>query len=324
MKYITIKMKKKSKIKYFVYLFVISLIFVLRGGVYADISVEDLKNDYANEQSQFIEVNEMQVHYRDEGDGFPIVLVHGTAASLHTWDAWTHELKKTNRVIRMDLPAFGITGPNKNADYSLEAYTTFLHSFLEKLQLKKFHIAGNSLGGNIAWNYTADYPENVEKLILVDASGLPTNKQPPAIFKMAKTPLLKTLFLYVTPKILIKKNIEEVYADDSKITDALVDRYHKMALRVGNRKAFIDRAKTDFGLDSIVNINKLKSIQTPTLLIWGAQDLWIPLGNGIRMDRILVNSKLEVLENSGHVPMEENPNESLKILKNFLFKKELN
>lgn len=324
MKYITIKMKKKSKIKYFVYLFVISLIFVLRGGVYADISVEDLKNDYANEQSQFIEVNEMQVHYRDEGDGFPIVLVHGTAASLHTWDAWTHELKKTNRVIRMDLPAFGITGPNKNADYSLEAYTTFLHSFLEKLQLKKFHIAGNSLGGNIAWNYTADYPENVEKLILVDASGLPTNKQPPAIFKMAKTPLLKTLFLYVTPKILIKKNIEEVYADDSKITDALVDRYHKMALRIGNRKAFIDRAKTDFGLDSIVNINKLKSIQTPTLLIWGAQDLWIPLGNGIRMDRILVNSKLEVLENSGHVPMEENPNESLKILKNFLFKKELN
>ena len=317
-------MKKKSKIKYFVYLFVISLIFVIRGGVYADISVEDLKNDYANEQSQFIEVNEMQVHYRDEGDGFPIVLVHGTAASLHTWDAWTHELKKTNRVIRMDLPAFGITGPNKNADYSLEAYTAFLHSFLEKLQLKKFHIAGNSLGGNIAWNYTADYPENVEKLILVYASGLPTNKQPPAIFKMAKTPLLKTLFLYVTPKILIKKNIEEVYADDSKITDALVDRYHKMALRIGNRKAFIDRAKTDFGLDSIVNINKLKSIQTPTLLIWGAQDLWIPLGNGIRMDRILVNSKLEVLENSGHVPMEENPNESLKILKNFLFKKELN
>ena len=297
---------------------------MIRGGVYADISVEDLKNDYANEQSQFIEVNEMQVHYRDEGDGFPIVLVHGTAASLHTWDAWTHELKKTNRVIRMDLPAFGITGPNKNADYSLEAYTTFLHSFLEKLQLKKFHIAGNSLGGNIAWNYTADYPENVEKLILVDASGLPTNKQPPAIFKMAKTPLLKTLFLYVTPKILIKKNIEEVYADDSKITDALVDRYHKMALRIGNRKAFIDRAKTDFGLDSIVNINKLKSIQTPTLLIWGAQDLWIPLGNGIRMDRILVNSKLEVLENSGHVPMEENPNESLEILKNFLFKKELN
>ena len=133
-----------------------------------------------------------------------------------------------------------------------------------------------------------------------------------------KTPILKSLFLYVTPRMLIKKNIEEVYADDSKITEELVNRYHKMALRVGNRKAFIDRAKTDFGLDSVENINKLKTIMTPTLLIWGAQDLWIPLANGIRMDRILVNSTLKVLENSGHVPMEENPKESLKLMRDFL------
>tara|TARA_B110000003_G_scaffold259500_1_gene279557 strand:- start:3430 stop:4380 length:951 start_codon:yes stop_codon:yes gene_type:complete len=315
---------KKIKIKYFVYLFLISLIFVIRKGVYTDISVEDLKKEYANEQSQFIEVNEMDVHFRDEGVGFPIILIHGTASSLHTWDAWTEELKKTNRVIRMDLPAFGITGPNKNSDYSIQAYTNFLHYFIEKLKLKKFHLGGNSLGGNIAWNYAADYPQKVEKLILVDASGLPTNKQPPLIFKMAKTPLLKSLFLYVTPKILIKKNIKEVYADDSKITDELVDRYHKMALRVGNRKAFIDRAKTDFGLDSTVNINKLKTIMTSTLLIWGALDLWIPLDNGIRMDRILVNSSLKVLENSGHVPMEENPEESLKLMTDFLLEKELN
>ena len=313
-----------KKIKYFIYSLIILLTFAIGNSIYADISVEDLKKEYTNEQSQFIEIDEMNVHFRDEGEGFPIVLIHGTAASLHTWDDWTDELKKTNRVIRMDLPAFGITGPNKNADYSLQAYTDFLNSFIDKLKLEKFHLAGNSLGGNIAWNYAADYPQKVEKLILVDASGLPTNKQPPSIFKMAKNPLLKNLFLYVTPKMLIKKNIEEVYADDSKITEELVNRYHKMALRVGNRKAFIDRAKTDFGLDSVVNINKLKTIMTPTLLIWGAQDLWIPLDNGIRMNRILVNSTLKVLENSGHVPMEENPKESLKLMKDFLLEKELN
>ena len=315
-------MMKKSK--YFIYLFIILLTFVIGNSFYSDISVEDLKNEFTNEHSQFIEIDEVNVHYRDEGEGFPIVLIHGTAASLHTWDAWTDELKKTNRVIRMDLPAFGITGPNKNADYSIEAYTTFLHSFLEKLKLEKFHLAGNSLGGNIAWNYTADYPSKVEKLILVDASGLPTNKSQPAIFKMAKTPILNSLFLYITPRFLIKKNIEEVYEDDSKITDELINRYHKMALRVGNRKAFIDRAKTDFKLDTQVNLEKLKSIQTPTLLIWGAKDLWIPLANGIRMNEILVNSKLEVLENSGHVPMEENPRESLKLLNEFLFTSEIN
>lgn len=314
-------MMKKSK--YFIYLFIILLTFVIGNSFYSDISVEDLKNEFTNEHSQFIEIDEVNVHYRDEGEGFPIVLIHGTAASLHTWDAWTDELIKTNRVIRMDLPAFGITGPNKNADYSIEAYTTFLHSFLEKLKLEKFHLAGNSLGGNIAWNYTADYPSKVEKLILVDASGLPTNKSQPAIFKMAKTPILNSLFLYITPRFLIKKNIEEVYEDDSKITDELINRYHKMALRVGNRKAFIDRAKTDFKLDTQVNLEKLKSIQTPTLLIWGAKDLWIPLANGIRMNEILVNSKLEVLENSGHVPMEENPIESLKLMNDFLFTSEI-
>jgi len=314
----------QKKIKYFIYSLIILLTFAIGNSIYADISVEDLKKEYTNEQSQFIEVDEINVHFRDEGEGFPIVLIHGTAASLHTWDAWTDELKKTNRVIRMDLPAFGITGPNKNADYSIEAYTTFLHSFLEKLKLEKFHLAGNSLGGNIAWNYTADYPSKVEKLILVDASGLPTNKSQPAIFKMAKTPILNSLFLYITPRFLIKKNIEEVYEDDSKITDELINRYHKMALRVGNRKAFIDRAKTDFKLDTQVNLEKLKSIQTSTLLIWGAKDLWIPIANGIRMNEILVNSKLEVLENSGHLPMEENPRESLKLMNDFLFTSEIN
>jgi pimeloyl-ACP methyl ester carboxylesterase len=294
------------------------LLLVLYGPIYNDISVSDLKTIYANEHSQFIEIDGMQVHYKDEGKGFPIVLIHGTASSLHTWDAWTTELIKTNRVIRMDLPAFGITGPNATADYSIQAYTRFLHTFLNKIQVDSFYLSGNSLGGNIAWNYTAEHPEQIKKLILVDASGLLTNKPQPAIFKMAKTPVLNSLFLSVTPKFFIKKNMKEVYADETKITDELVTRYHKMALRQGNRQAFIDRAKIDFRLDSKTNLEKLKSIQTPTLLIWGAQDNWIPLNNGKRMDSMMQNSKLVILENSGHVPMEENPEESLEALIDFL------
>ena len=298
----------------------ILLFFLVKGTVYSDISENDLKIAYANDASKFIEIDGMQVHYRDEGKGFPIVLLHGTASSLHTWDDWSKELLKTNRVIRMDLPAFGLTGPNKTADYSIKAYTSFLNDLLTKLHVEKFYLAGNSLGGNIAWNYAAEHPDKVEKLVLLDASGLPTNKSQPAIFKMAKTPFLNSLFLYVTPKFFIKKNMEEVYADGSKITDELVTRYHKMALRVGNRQAFIDRAKTDFKLGSKANYNKLKRINTSTLLIWGAQDNWIPLDNGKRMDSILPNSKLVVLENSGHVPMEENPQESFAFLNEFLKK----
>ena len=285
---------------------------------YADISLEELKKEYANEQSEFVEINGMQVHYRDEGNGFPIVLMHGTAASLHTYDAWTKQLSKEYRVIRLDLPAFGLTGPNKNADYSIGSYTKFLSQFLEKIKVDKFYLVGNSLGGNIAWNYAAEYPEKVLKLILIDASGLPTFTPQPPIFKMAKTPILNSLFLYITPKFIIRKNIEQVYADKLKVTDAVVTRYHKMSLRTGNRKAFIERAKTDFNLAEKVNLVKLKSVKTTTLLIWGAKDTWIPLGNGKRMDSMLPNSKLVILKNSGHVPMEENPKESLEFLKSFL------
>jgi len=311
-------MKKSFKKRYFFYIILVVLILLVKGVVYSDISAEELKKEYANKHSKFIEINGMQVHYRDEGQGFPIVLIHGTASSLHTWNDWATALKKDYRIIRMDLPAFGLTGPNKNADYSIKSYTHFLHQFLMNIYVDKFHLAGNSLGGNIAWNYAAAYPEEIEKLILVDASGLPTNKPPPAIFKMAKMPVLSSLFLYVTPKFFVKKNMEEVYVDDSKLTDDLVTRYHKMALRTGNRQAFIDRAKTDFSLGLKENLEKLKSIKTPTLLIWGAQDSWIPLDNGKRMDHLLPNSKLVVLENSGHLPMEENPAESLAFLNAFL------
>ena len=311
-------MKKNKKRKYIIYAVLIVLILLIKGAVYSDISVDELKEEYANEYSKFIEVDGMQVHYRDEGKGTPIVLIHGTASSLHTWNDWTKELSKNYRVIRMDLPAFGLTGANTSGDYSIESYTQFLHAFLTKINVDDFYLIGNSLGGNIAWEYAAKYPKKIKKLVLVSASGLPTNKPQPWIFKMAKTPVISSLFLYVTPRFFIKKNMKEVYADETKITEELITRYHKMALRTGNRQAFIDRAKIDFNLEEKTKLEKLKSIKTQTLLIWGKEDNWIPLDNGQRMHKALPNSKLVVIENSGHVPMEENPKESLTILKKFV------
>ncbi|WP_296378000.1 alpha/beta hydrolase [Winogradskyella sp.] len=311
-------MKNRLKQKYIYYGILVALVFFIQSIYYSDIPLEKLKETYANEFSQFIEIDGMQVHFRDEGKGFPIVLVHGTAASLHTWDKWAQSLKNNYRVIRLDLPAFGLTGPNSSGDYSIDTYAKFLDDFLIKLNVQKFYLAGNSLGGNIAWNYAAEYPEKVDKLILVDASGLPTNKPQPWIFKMAKTPVLNTLFLGLTPKTIIRKNLEQVYEDDTKIDDNLVTRYHDMALREGNRQAFIDRAKTDFKLGDSKQIDILKGIKTETLIIWGENDLWIPLDNGKRMNSLMKNSKLNIIKNSGHVPMEENPEESLNLLKAFL------
>ncbi len=311
-------MSQKVKKKYKALLALLVVIVIIGNGVYSDISLEELKIDYANEYSQFMDIDGLKVHYRDEGQGFPIVLIHGTAASLHTWDDWTAELKENYRVIRMDIPAFGLTGPSDDADYSIGSYTKFLDRFLTQIKVDSFHLAGSSLGGNIAWNYALEQPNKVDKLILVDASGIPMGESKPWIFTLAKLPVLNKVLLHYTPRFFIDKNIKQVYEDDSKISDALITRYHKMALREGNRQAFIDRAKLDSTEDSIATINKLKNITHTTLLMWGEKDVWIPLSHGKAMLENIPNSRLEVLQNSGHVPMEENPQESLELLLKFL------
>ena len=314
-------MIKSNKRKYAIYGFLFFLVLAVKSVVYIDIPVEKLKEKYANSFSKFVDIDGMQVHYREAGKGMPIVLIHGTGSSLHTWDEWALKLKENYRVIRMDLPAFGLTGPNKNRDYSIDKYTQFLEEFVAKLKLDSMILAGNSLGGNIAWNYASKNPEKVQKLILVNASGLPTNKPQPWIFKMAKIPVLNKLFLYITPRSIIEDNLKQVYQDDTKITDALITRFHDLTLREGNRKAFIDRAKIDFTPSETLKKEQLQNLQIPTLLIWGAMDTWIPVTNGKKMNALLPNSKLVVLQNSGHVPMEENPTESLMVLNEFLHQK---
>jgi len=290
------------------------LIVLVANSFYADLSVEELIDTYANEQSQFIEIQGSRVHYRIEGEGPNLLLLHGTASSLHTWDGWNEQLKDHFRIIRLDLPAFGLTGPSVARDYRIAAYTAFLNEFVEAIELERFSLAGNSLGGGIAWSFAAEFPDKVEKLILVDASGIPDNRDDPAVFKMARNPVLGKLLEYITPKSFIKKNMKEVYFDDGRVTDELVSRYHDMALRAGNRVAFRDRA-------SAVNpdiTDKLPSIMAPTLIIWGQEDEWIPVDNAAVFAERIPNAAVVIIENVGHVPMEEAPETSANIVLKFL------
>lgn len=281
---------------------------------HSDIPIEELKEKYANEQSQFIDINGLEVHYRIEGQGPDLVLIHGTAASLHTWDAWTEILKDHFRIIRFDLPAFGLTGPSAERDYSIQAYSDFVHDFTEALELDTFSIAGNSLGGGIAWAFAAEHPEKVEKLVLIDATGIPDDKGDPPVFKMARNPILGTLFEFFTPKSFIKKNMKEVYFDDSKVDEELVTRYHEMALREGNRIAFRDRAH-------VVNPDRtadLAKIRAYTLIIWGEDDQWIPVSSAYVFQEKIQEAELAIMEEMGHVPMEEDPETSAAIAQEFL------
>ena len=283
-----------------------------------DISLDKLKLKYANIQSSFISVKNIDIHYRDEGnqtDSIPIILIHGTGASLHTFDDWTNKLKYSKRVIRLDLPAYGLTGPFVDRDYSILNYTSFLKEFLETLDIKQCIIAGNSLGGEIAWNFALEKPDIVKKLILINSGGFPSfSKSVPIAFRLAQTPVINKVVRFITPFFIVKSSVENVYFDKSKVTDSLVERYFDLCLREGNRQAFIDR----LGIGKRNNYINISNIKQPTLILWGADDLLIPVENAYKFQNSLPNNKLVILENSGHVPMEENPFESIKHVIEFL------
>jgi pimeloyl-ACP methyl ester carboxylesterase len=285
---------------------------------YRDIPLEELKAKYAPAPSTFISVNGMDVHFRDEGDAadsIPIVLIHGTGSSLHTFEGWTAQLKRDYRIVRMDLPGYGLTGPFPDRNYSINNYVDFLMHFLTSLGIKRCVLGGNSLGGGIAWSFTAKYPEMVDKLILIDASGYPSKaKSIPLAFKIAQTPVVKYFFTFITPRFVAKASVENVFADKTKVTDALVDRYFELTLREGNRQAFIDRF--DIKKDSIAH-NNIKLIEQRTLVLWGEKDKLIPVDMAYQFHDDLPNDTLVIIKDVGHVPMEERPNQSVKAIISF-------
>lgn len=284
-----------------------------------DRPVEALKPKYAPVPSEFTTLMGMDVHFRDEGDphdSLPLVLLHGTGSSLHTFDAWAATLKKQKRVVRMDLPGFGLTGPFPDRNYAMDQYVRFVAAFLSARKISRCILGGNSLGGQIAWNVAAEHPERVEKLILIDAAGYPgKSTRVPLAFRMARMPFVNKLLTFITPRFVVRSSVQNVYADKGKVSDALVDRYFELSLRAGNRQALVDRLQMP--ADSLP-VRQISNINQPTLILWGAQDGLIPLENAYRFHRDLPHDTLVILENSGHVPMEENPEESLEAVLAFL------
>ena len=294
-------------------LFAIIFLFSCYLFVTPDLPLDYIKNKYAGPPSKFMALNGMQIHYRDEGNGDVILLIHGTGSSLHTWDKWVQRLIKSYRVIRLDLPAYGLTGKDPKKRYSSKNYVDLVNDFMTQLEINKFHMAGNSLGGLVSWLYASYHPDKVNKLILIDPSGFPSKKIP-MVINMAKTPVVKTLIRYITPKSFIKKNLEEVYFNNDLITTKILNRYYELTLAEGNRTAFIDRAK----IEQEDYSERLDLIINPTLILWGANDIWIPVKNAQRFKEKIENSKVVIMNETGHIPMEEKPNESLIITLDFL------
>ena len=288
---------------------------------------ESLVARWALPPSDFIDVKGQVVHIRDEGprhDATPIVLIHGTGASLHTWEGWVRGLKGQRRVISFDLPGFGLTGPwadTFRADYPHQlyegdAYARFLLDLMDHLKLQRVVLAGNSLGGEVAWRTAWLAPQRVAGLVLVDASGPDFRPESiPVGFIFARLPVLNRVAEWVLPRSVVQSSLASLYGDPGKIKPALVDRYFDLTLREGNRRAMSTRIRN---LVPGQDAERIATLKLPTLILWGGRDRLIPPAIGQQFEQQIAGSRRVVFDTLGHVPHEEDPAATLVPVKAFL------
>ena len=195
-------------------------------------------------------------------------------------------------------------------------FRSFVQNLMDTLGVKKAIIAGNSLGGEIAWRFAAEMPLRVEKLILLDASGYDFKPQSvPVGFQIARIPILAWPMDFLLPKSTMEDSVRDVYGNPDKVTPELIERYTAMTVRAGNRAALRKRLRQ---LQAGEQAALIKEVRVPTLILWGGKDKLIPPEYAERFHQDIAGSKLIMFDELGHVPQEENPVVTLAAVKIFI------
>lgn len=282
-----------------------------------------MRAKYASAASKFIDAGGgLTVHVRDEGkrDGPVLVLLHGSNASLHTWEPWVARLGAKYRVISLDQIGHGLTGPNPTGQYDGAAFVGTLDALLSRMGVTRFALAGNSMGGYVAWEYALAHPGKLTHLVLVDAAGPPDdpNKKLPIGFRIARTPGLSKLALVITPRSIFDKSLHGSVSNQAVVTPAAIDRYWELNRYPGNRDATGQRFAQYAGRAR--NADRLGEITVPTLILWGAEDKLIPVSGADWFAARIPGAQKIVYPGIGHLPMEETAERSADDVDAFLSK----
>jgi pimeloyl-ACP methyl ester carboxylesterase len=262
---------------------------------------------YGGAPSQFVTLmSGSTAHYRDRGprDAPVLLLLHGSNASLHTWEPWAALLSDRLRIVSVDLPGHGLTGAVPRADYSQGAMASFVLEFASAIGLGRFAIAGNSMGGGVAARFTIDNPERVTALILIDAAGLRSKSagDPGFGFRIARMPILRDALRFFAQRAIFEDGLKAAFADDTLVTPDMVERYWLLNRMEGTPAATIAR----FGTPPDTTLQeKAGTIAIPTLILWGDQDRLIPIDAAELWHQAVKGSTVIVYPGVGHIPMEE-------------------
>lgn len=295
-------------------------------GCARDIPYATLKAKYATPASRFVTLPDgVTVHYRDQGkaDAPPVVMVHGFAANLDAWEPWVARLGTDHRIITLDLPAHGLTTVPTGYQVSTDGQVEVVDQLTRQLHADRFVLAGNSMGGGVAWNYALAHPERVAALVLVDSAGMPPapkagdkkRQGPPAIFVIMRNPVGRAVLRKIDPAPLAEKGLKQAYIDEKLVTPALVDRYVELARAPGHRDMLLNGQGRP---RKPVTAATFQAIHAPTLVMHGEADTVIPVEAGKVLAAAIPGAKLILYPGVGHVPMEQIPDRSAADLRAFL------
>jgi pimeloyl-ACP methyl ester carboxylesterase len=274
-----------------------------------------LEAKYAIAPSEFVDVLGLRMHVRDTGprDAPAVILLHGFGSSLLTWEPWARGLSAKYRVIRFDLPGFGLTGADPTGDYSDARGLSVLAALMDKLGVARAALVGNSMGGKLAWMFAAEHPQRVTRLVLVSPDGFASpgfeyGRKP-------EVPSIMRLLKYTLPTMMVRMNLAPAYGNPAALSDDVLNRYRDMMLAPGVRAAMLSRMEQ---VDPRPPEPMLRQITAPVLLLWGERDAMIPFSNARDYAKAIPDSRIVSFPDLGHVPMEEAPARSLAPVLAFL------
>jgi pimeloyl-ACP methyl ester carboxylesterase len=283
---------------------------------YRDTPAAEVDARWAKPPSKFIAIDGVRVHYRDEGAGPVVVLLHANYASLFMWEPWAAALKDRYRVIRLDMTAHGLTGVDPTGDYSLPRTVELFSRFVDALQLGRFTVGGTSLGGTVAMHYTVAHPQRIERLLLVSPGSL--EKDVRGRSTPREVPRIADVFAHVTPRFFASGLLRAGYGDSSRLTDAVIDEWYGMWMREGNRPAMLARLRQYVSGDVEARIG---AVRVPVLLLWGEKNTRVPVALAYEFRDLLVGAPsvdLQVLPGIGHMAVQEAPTDTARRVRAWL------
>jgi len=272
-----------------------------------------------NLAGDYITVKGLNVRYMVKGSGSPVLLLHGFGLSLEVWWFNVDVLSQHYQVYAMDLPGHGLSD-KPEVDYSLAFTTGFIIDFMEALGIGRASLIGHSMGGGICIGVAVNFPDKVDKIVLLDSGGL--SEKVPLSYRLCALPILGDILVRPTIKSAVRSRIKRAFYNPELVTEDMVNLNYELLKIPGLKDTMLNIIRNGASISGpnpeAIMSDKLQLIKVPTLLIHGAQDKVIPLEQARNACRLISGCRLEIIDECGHCPHLEKASEFNEAVVSFL------